>query len=204
MKSYWDYKEKERAKLSEQEVQELLDIELMIKGVKKISAPVLKDIEEVSVATETWFEVDGIFFQNAEAAQKFLALNPKKSTYDYACGYDYHYAAPIEQTIEQKQLYSQQHLLNLATILKKNKEAKQENEKLLSEYDKAIKEQNKVLDFVWQDYWRCKARASELQQIVETNAVYLKMTNGDKNMALEFLKKVYSEADIKEAFNEED
>lgn len=199
MKTYWDYAEEERARITEEEIKGLLDIELMSKGVKKITAPELKPIQEVKVVSETWFEVDGVFFKDAETAQKFLVLNPMKSTYDYACGYDYHYAYPIGQTIEQKNLYSQQEVLNLATILKQNKQAKEFNEKLLSEYDKNIKEQNKVLDEVWSDWWRCKERASELQKIIDTKTEYLKMTDNNEDLAMNFLKKIYSEEDIKEA-----
>ena len=199
MKTYWDYKEKERARLTEEEVRELLDVELMTKGVKKIIAPILKPIQEVKVNTEIWFEVDTVFFKDAETAQKFLTLDPQKSTYDYACGYDYHYACPIEQNIEQKKLYTQQDLLNLATILKQNKQAKEENEKLTSAYEKDIKEQNKVLDAVWSDWWKCKDRACELQKIVDTKTEYLKMTDGNEEIAMGFLKKIYTEEDIKEA-----
>ena len=52
MKTYWDYSEKERAKLTEEEIKELLDVELMTKGIKKITAPELKVIQEVKVNTE--------------------------------------------------------------------------------------------------------------------------------------------------------
>jgi hypothetical protein len=200
MKSYWDLSDKAKAQLTEAEVREYLDVELMVKGVKKVIAPVLKPIQAVEVKTETWFEVDGTYFNDAETAQKYLALNPKKSTYDYTAGYDYHYACPIEQKIEQVQLYNQQELLNLAIILKQNKQSKEENEKATHDYDKAIKAQNIVLDDVWTDYWRCRERAEELKRIVSTKAEYLKMTGGDEVIALEFLKKVYSETDIKEAF----
>lgn len=199
MKTYWDYSEKERAKLTEEEIKGLLDVELMTKGVKKITAPILKPIQEVSVASEIYFEVDGVFFKDAETAQRFLTLDPKKSVYDYACGYDYHYACPIKQTIEQKTLYSQQGLLNLATILKQNKQAKEENERLTSDYDKAIKEQNKVLNEVWSDWWRCKERDCELQKIIDTKTEYLKMTDNNEDMTMAFLRKIYNEEDIKEA-----
>ncbi len=199
MKTYWDYSEKERTKLAEEEVRSLLDMELMVKGVKKIVAPMLKPIQEVSVNTEIWFEVDGVFFKDAETAQKFLALDPKKSTYEYACGYDYHYATSIEQNIEQKKLYKHQDLLNLATILKQNKQAKEENEQLTSAYEKNIKEQNKVLDAVWSDWWRCRDRACELQKIVDTKTEYLRMADGNEEIAMDFLKKIYTEEDIKEA-----
>jgi len=199
MKTYWDYTEKERARLTEAEVRELLNVELMTKGVRKIIAPELKPIQEVKVNTETWFEVDGNFFKTAELAQKFIALDPRKSSFDYACGYDYHYACPVEQKIEQKSLYSQQDLLNLATILKQNKQAKEENERLTSAYDKAIKEQNKVLDCVWEDWWNCINRARELNDIVKTKEEYLKMADNNEEIAMGFLRKVYAEEDIKEA-----
>lgn len=199
MKTYWDYAEKERAKLTEQEVSNLLDVELMTKGVKKIIAPELKPIQEVSIASETWVEVDGVFFKTADLAQKFLALDPRKSTYEYACGYDYHYACPLEQKIEQKSLYAHQDLLNLATVLKQNNQAKEENIKLTEAYNKNIKEQEKILNYVWEDWWNCKRRAEELNRIIATKQEYLKMADDNEDLAMAFLKKIYSDEDIKEA-----
>ena len=199
MKTYWDYSEKERSNMSREQIEALLDVELMTKGAKKIEAPSLKTIKEVKVAMEMWFEVDGTFFKTAELAQQFLTLDPRHSTYDYACGYDYQYAKEIRPQIEQKQLYSRQELLNLATTLKENKAAKEYNEGATSTYEKEKKEMDKVLDGVWEDWYECKQKAEKHKAVFATSVEYLKLTNDDIDLANAFLKKVYTEQEIKDA-----
>ena len=207
MKTYWDYSEKERSLMTREDVSNLLDTELMTKGVKKVIAPVLKPIKDVKIETETWFEVDGTFFKSAEQAQSFLALDPRKSTYEYSCGYDYHYACELDPKIEQKQLYSRQALLNLSTILKENKASKEYNEKVTNEYEKQMKEVNNVLSEVWEDYYACQEKAAKHQAVITTRNEYLTLTKQDKALAETFLSKVYSQKEIQEAdkwFGEEE
>lgn len=199
MKTYWDYSDKEKAKLTQEEVKSLLDVELMTKGVKKVEAPVLKEIKPVKVAKDLWFEVENIYFKTAEQAQSFLALNPMKSAYDYSVGYDYKYSQEFEQTIKQQELFNRQEVLNLKTVLKENTEAKNHNEKAVSDYEKQVKEQDKILNGVWEDWWRCKERAAELQKVIDTKTEYLRMTDNNEELALSFLKKVFTEEDINEA-----
>ena len=199
MRTYWDYSEKERSEMKREEVEALLDVELMTKGVKKIDAPILKPIKKVEVATEIWFEVDGVFFKTAELAQQFLVLDPRKSTYEYGCGYDYHYACEIELKIKQTTLYSRQELLNLSTVLKENKAAKEYNESASSVYEKQEKEVNRVLSGVWEDWYQCQEKAEKHKRVFTTAAEYLKLTNEDQDLADAFLKKVFSEEEIREA-----
>lgn len=205
MKTYWDYSERERSRMTQEEVQGLMDVELMTKGVKKIEAPVLKEIKAVSVGKEVWFEVDGVYFKSADDCQKFLALSPKKAMYDYACGYDYTYATEIDTRIEQKELYSRQGLLDLATVLKENKAAKEYNEKVTNEYEKAVKGVLKVTNGVWEDWYVCRDKAARLKGVINTSAEYVRLADGNKEVARQFLLKIYTEDEIKEAeewFNE--
>ncbi len=196
MKTYWDYSEKERSEMMEEQVRSLLDVELMTKGVKKVEAPILKPIQSVKVATEIWFEVNGAFFKSAELAQQFLALDPRKSTYEYSCGYDYRYACVIEPKIEQTQLYSRQELLNLATILQENKAAKDYNEQATTEYEKQKKETDKVLEGVWSNWYECRKEAAEHKKLRDTYDEYVTLTKGDIALAETFLKKVYTEEEV--------
>ncbi len=199
MNTYWDYSDKERANLTEDEVRSLLDVELMIKGIKKVVVPILKQIEGVKLDHEIWFRVDDIYFKTIEQAQTFINLEPYNTAYEYTCGYDYRYAKPLSKIITQENLYSHQQLLNMKEILSENKQAQEENDRMTTKYEKDIAEQNRILDTVWEDWWRCKNRQAELQKILNTKSEYLKMTEGNEELAMSFLKKIYTEEDINEA-----
>ena len=201
MKTYMEYSEKERANLTEEEVKALLDLELMIKGIEKVTAPTLEPIQDVSAANETLFEVGGIYFETMEDAEKFLSLNPRASTYDYGPGYNYQYTIAIKPLITQTKKYLQQSVLELSSVLKQNKSVQERNEKLLSDYTTAKKEQDAILDVVWKDWWRCKDRECELQKIRDIKKEYLKMTEGNDELAMQFLEKIHSVTDINEALN---
>ena len=79
MKTYWDYTERERSEMTEDQVTALLDVELMSKGVLKVVAPILNKIEPVDLPTETKYEAGGILFVTVEQAQAFLALKLGKA-----------------------------------------------------------------------------------------------------------------------------
>jgi len=200
MKTYWDYTEKERSLLTEAEVTATLDVELMSRGVLKVAMPELRKIEEVKLDTVIYYEVNGIFFESAAKAQEMLALKPMCSSYDYyGAGYDYQYAKPLEGKIEEKKLYRQVDLQGLKLVLVKNKEAKDFNEKAKSEYEKAAKSMDAVLNGVWEDWYRCRELAAEHQKVMDTKKEYLALTDGNEEMATTFLKKLYACDKIQEA-----
>jgi hypothetical protein len=197
MKTYWEYTTAEKVKMTEDDVKALLDIELMTRGFKKVNPLVLKPIEEIKLETETWFEVCGILFPSATKAQEFLALEPR--IYSYQISYDYKYAELAKSVIEQKLLYKKQDVLNLATVISQNTATKKENEKAIEEFEKAHKEQEAVLNCVWEDYWECQRHQRALDEIIATKQEYLRMTEGNEEVAIQFLKRIYSETEITEA-----
>jgi len=208
MKTYWDYSEKERSQMSEEEVKSMLDVELMEKGVLKVLPPVLRSVENIEVSRKTYFEAGGIVFETATAAHDFLALHPFREAYDYyGGGCDYKYVEPIESEVKQVTLCSKQDVFNLKTILSKNKEAKSYNEEAEQKYKKACEAQDKVLNGVWEDWWKCKELATKHQKVMDTKKEYLDLTAGDETLAFTFLAKVFSQDEINEAeqwFKEEE
>jgi hypothetical protein len=202
MKSYWEYTEKERSEMSEEDVTGKLDIELMQKGVVKVVAPTLKEVKEIKVESKDFFEVDGIIFDSVDSAQKFLALNPSKKNYDYdGAGWDFQYAEPIDAKIVSVRLYPKQVIISLRPELNKNAEAKKWNDNVQKQYDDACKDQSTVLKGVWDDWYECRTKAERYKKIVDTKAEYMKMCNGDERVAESFLVKTFGEESVKEAIN---
>jgi DNA-directed RNA polymerase subunit N (RpoN/RPB10) len=200
MKTYWDYSEKERSEMTEEQVRSMLDVELMEKGVLKVEPPVLRPVENIEVARQTYFEAGSILFKTAEEAHSFLALHPHKEGYDYSgAGYDYKYAQPLESEVRQVSMCIKQDVVNLSTTLAKNKEAKTWNEQAEQKYKKACEAQNKVLDGVWEDWYRCRDLTLQHKKVIDTRAEYLQLTNRDEALARTFLAKVFTEEEIKDA-----
>jgi len=200
MNTYWNFSEKERSLMSEQDVTALLDVELMTQGVTKVIAPTLRGIQLIDLPKTTFYEVHGIVFKTATEAQSFLNLKPMRSDYDYyTAGSEYKYPKAIDGRIESVELYKQSDVISIKDVLTKNKVAKEFNEQAQKEYEKTAKAQEKVLGGVWDDWYNCKGRASSLQKILDTKKEYLLLTNGDEDMAKVFLLKIYNEEEIASA-----
>lgn len=212
MKTYWDYTDKERSELTEQQVTSLLDVEMMEKGVLKPIPPTLAPIVTPDgIGKRSQFfgvrgkgkygsdESLGICFETCEQAVAFMQLNPLKEDYEYDVGSEFRYAKPIsEMAIETSELFAYETIMAAQSGLKKNKAARDENSRLQSDYQKACAEAGKVTDNVWKDWHRVRANDSEMKRVVSTFKEYHALT-GDKNLALTFLGKIFSQSEIDEA-----
>ena len=197
MKRYWDYTEKERAAFTREQVAEFLDYELMEVGVLKVPPLVLEEIKpEPPLKRTMWFSVGGTLFRTADQAQRFLALEPHDEDYNYSCGYDKKFAKPASREIRQVELFDMAEVANAATILSQNKAAKEANDKAREAHAKAVKEQENVLDHLIDNWERCVEKANKHQRVIDTRAQYIKLANGDREVAANFLLKVFSQAEI--------
>lgn len=200
MKTYWDYTNKERSEMSEQEVSAFMDAELMSKGVLKVLAPTLRSITPINIPTSVYFQVGNVVFKDVTQAEAFLKLSPARENYDYNVGYEFKYAELLETEIKQVRYYSRQDLLTLKSELSKNNESKKHNDSVQIEYEKAIKKVNDVTNGVWEDWYDQRRTAERHQKLRDTEADYIKLTNGDVDIARTFLLKVYSQEQINETY----
>lgn len=202
MKTYWDYTEKERSEMERDFVSTLLDAELMTKGVLKVEPPILRPVPNAPVLEqETWYCVGDNLFASAEQASSFLELKPHKERYNYEVGYDHKYAEPLEGEIKTVKIFSRQGILSASKILSEIKTAKEANDKAERAFKEASKEVDKVLNGVWEDWHACQAIARNKQKVLNTFNDYKKTAGGDERIAFGFLRKVFSQESIKEAFD---
>ena len=201
MKTYWDFSEKERSEMTEQQVQDLMDLHLMEKGVLKVLAPKLIPLDpDPDLKKLVQFEVEGILFDTAEKAQAFLDLGPKKESYDYSAGYDYKYPKPMEGRIEKVSCVDHQSLMDHALVLKKNNVSKKSNENLLEKYHEAQKKVEDCTCEVWSDYREQQEKNRRYAKTIETWNEYLKLTGGDEELAKTFLLKAIEKEEVEQAF----
>jgi hypothetical protein len=181
MKTYRDLSRKQRSLLTAEEVEKWLDAELMIKGVLRVKPPVLDKVEDVTIETTTYFEVggslyggQGLLFSNEEDALTVTKMLGRVfvKEHEYFGGDTKYIAKSIEYGIKPIAVMSEQEAINKKAALQRSGEAKANNLKLQKEYDDATKEQNKVLNGVWEDWHECRSLGERHQRILSTREEY--------------------------------
>lgn len=210
MKTYWDYEERERAELSEEDVRKLLDFELMEKGVLQVTAPKLEPLVEVALPKTRLCGIKhesgryggtvklDVLFGSLEAAESFLRLAPLVRHHDYEAGASF--SKPLfAAAIEPEDVAAEQDVMNAISVLRSNKAAKERNDKAALEYEAAVREMARAGQGVWDDWYACRANKARNQKVMDTLAEYERLA-GDRATARAFLGKVFKVAEILAAF----
>jgi len=210
MNSYWDLTEQERAAMTREQVSAFLDVELMQKGVAKVHAPTLHDIPELELPTTEYFGVEfkgdysmprdsGFVFTTLEQAQAFINAQPLKKDVDYPAD-GRNFAKPCcEGKITPTQLPSEQAVLNTKAQLEEVRTLKEANQKANDTYSEARKAINEATSGVWENWDRCREKMAEAEAVRDTWQEYVKLCDGNTEIARTFLDKLYDPHRIEEA-----
>jgi hypothetical protein len=204
-KTYWDFTEKERAEMTRENVEALLDVELMTKGVLKVNPPVLEPEVEVPLLKDTaWFKVGELVFDTLEQAKTFMGLSPHKSNYEYLGGgwankleYSERYTA---DKVEMVMLKSHDDVLTHKAALEKARGVTDRNAKAKEEFQKQSNSQAKVFDGVWEDWSRQRDKLESHKRVFATFETYLKLSEGNDVTAARFLFKAIAPKDVFDAY----
>lgn len=213
MDRYWDLSETDRASLTDEEYNDLLAVELMERGVLRPKCELLDapppepELEKCSgyviqYRDRRWggrSELP-IMFERATHAQEFIKLLPNEVYHDSDSGLDV--SGPFdEMRVIGKECVSQSAAETHRTVLRDRRRISEANERLLSKYREAERAVDKETEAMRADRARCIASAQRLDRVRETMAEYVKLTNGDHEMARTFLCKVYPVDIVREALN---
>jgi hypothetical protein len=209
MKTYWSYEPKERSLLTDDDVRKLLDYELMEKGVAKVVAPEMLPVPaEVQVTKTVLFQIQSagkygrqshaLLFATVEDAQKAMTLIVGEEDHDYESGSQY--VRPItDKTVTTVELISAEEHARVSATLKERKQAMDANEKARAQFAKDSKAQQDVLDKVWQDWHEQREFRAKCQRVRDTREEYIRMCDGDAEIAEKFLAKLYRPDEIADA-----
>ena len=198
MKTYWDLTPSERAELADDAFARYIDIDLMQNGIQPVDTPVLMAVPEVPAPTREAFGIgDDIWFDTPEKAATYAGLGAMRTDYDYPTGFEYKKLTPkcSSPVVQSKRFYTDAELLTLGDLMKTAQEALNTNEKLLRDYKNALASRDEAVASILGDR---KTQASNLyfyQRVRRTFEEYLGMTEGDHNMAAQFLCKAYPNLD---------
>lgn len=220
MKTYWDYDEKERAELTDDEVRDLLKYELMGAGVIAVPAPGEKpaepeiDGERITIygvgeqyGTKAWFE-------SRDDASKFAASSFIKVEREYGIR-DFHYVTKADDVvIEAKEVWRLAEDADLKSRIKQHGEKVKAWEEADEAYKKSLREVNEACESVWEDFGEQCRLKREADQTASLWREYVTNCDGNEEFASRFLAKVrtreqiahandWANAEIPVAFNEQ-
>lgn len=196
MKRYFEYSNEELSKMTDDEVNQLIELECMFLGIDFVDfPPELKKMEEIPDPDKKVYEFFGIYFLDIDEAYELMEfISTCKSIteidYDYTIGSKYKYMKSVKKPvrIEQVDCYANEAIKDLREKIRINKENEEYNKSLLEAYNEKRRGYVEVVD---------KVNTAIIEAIEQENVFshakyifekYLFMTNGDIEIAKSFFK----------------
>jgi hypothetical protein len=207
MKRYWDLSEKERAALTDTDVEALLSIELMERGVLRVEPPTPEPVPEVpppklevwQVVISQWNHAP-IVFDAAEQAFAFLKLSPMeaKSVYLGSGSVENAEPYPASASVAKVLMYSAAEIAQHRTVLALAAAASDRNQKAESEYQEALAREQKETSALRDDWRECQRKALNVRKVLGTFDEYKRLA-GNEWTASAFLVKAFDRGTIARA-----
>lgn len=146
MKRYTEFTKEELATASDEEVQRLLDIEIMVSGLAPVSTPKTLCSDDIKLERKIkMWEVDDVLFETEDDAFSFIKLSRAKENYNYEIGYDIKFPVKSHDTEpKQKLLYSEADVLNSSELLKKAKSLRDIYDKERAAHNEYLKKKSNI------------------------------------------------------------
>lgn len=200
MKTYWDFTRNERAALTEKQIEDLLDRELMSKGVLRVFPPELAELPIIDLkATGKTFVVEGLAFPTIEGAEAAIMAGGRKIDYQWEDTRRNYLSTKLPE-IEVLMVYDKADLDNAKKAITKKTELQRANETATKEFDEASKAMNEVLNGVWSDWGECREEGEKHKRVRETFEKYKSLAEGNEETAIRFLKQAFPLEAIKDAW----
>lgn len=190
----------QRAALTQDQVKECINFELMRQGVIRPEPPELLDETKPKLTTETHYLIKkntysdfGIAFLNTEDAAAFLRLRPLEVKHEYRCGSEVRYGATLvgATSIEPVELSSEQEFTDNKEKLLRAEKNKDANTKARAEFDENMKSSTDVVDHVWERYHEAREEIADRARVVAKFEEYKEMCDDNEHIAFSFLSKAY-------------
>lgn len=195
MKKLEDYTNEELAVLTEDEIENLIDVECMRASVPLsiTPRPFLKDVPEISQPTTEIYTVDNYYFKDKKEADElatFLSNTISRVTtdYSYTLGSQYKYYEQYETPVSVKKTlcYSKEEYDNVTSILKLRKEVEEYNRNVISDYDNLMSEREEVIDKVYEAINDARAEERKISDALNIYSKYVELSSGDEEIAKKF------------------
>lgn len=208
MKTYWDLSERARAELTDEELRRFEGVELMNAGVLEPEKPRLEPVPEAPGPDDDVFVIkpDGyseldVAFTSEEDARAFLKLKPLRLGAEYFGGDgNLPVVHPMDEpVIAIKRVYTKAAMVANRETVKLAQQVRARNMQAEREYEKERAERDKAVEELRRDFFRCRTLAARVDRIAETYEAYVETAEGNRRVALGFLRKAFPEPEILQA-----
>lgn len=207
---YWDHSDKERAGFSGDDIHKFLVVELMEKGIVKVKAPELEDVEDITIPTTQYYGIErsggyshqdmGLAFASVSDAEAFLAFGVRAIDRGYGTAGKTEHAIPLrDPRIVPKMLPSEGAVLDNKEACERADATIERNKEKSKEYNTSLKAASEASEDMWSDWQRCCGLDCKYKEINATFDEYLGICDGNEESATVFLLKAYDEDTVKEA-----
>lgn len=203
MKRYFDYSDEELYEMKGEEIEELIDLECAIEGIKLVNMPKLP--EDISTKPS----VDVYTFDNYSSTDRSVVEGIRDMVfalmergdlitldYDYRTGsYDHKFTKTVKSVgdIGHMKAYSPDEYEKITFEISAYKARKQAYDKAFSEYKEESKKMAECRERVMTHYYSAVDKISILNNLKMVYQNYLKLSCGDATIAWNFLEKAYPE-----------
>lgn len=184
----------ELIKLTEDQLQHFVDIEIAYAGIKLVNPVHLKEVPIVNIKpTEEYWRVHEQLYRTQEEALTVASIPTFRADYDYGAGYDYKYPCLTETAPMKVMLYKKEDIDAVRRVLIQIKEAKEYNERIQKEYDKYLKSIDGCRNDVYQIYCEAMSKENSISLCVADYNKYVELAAGNKEIAMNFFEKAYED-----------
>lgn len=206
MKQITELSEAEILQLTNEQIQKMILFKMAEAGIKILTKPVEPKYEELPKKTVLLYDVSGINFlftdkalaDDEGQALQAAALKMKSSSY-VGDGYTHKKVRNIDEydlknigKVTEVYMYAADDAIQVDEISKANKQLKTQYETLLSEFKANENEADYIRIEIWDRIKQVQAKHNNMAEMKYQYERYLDLSEGNKKIALNFLKKAYS------------
>ena len=194
IKRYTDFTNEELLNLTDEDIENLIDVECMFAGVVPIRIePTYMDVPELPETDTEVYNVGNFTFGSFEEADRVKNLiNECKSIcrirYDYMYGYENGYVTHNDDyaCISKQRTYTEKTFEKAKDIIIRRNNIIKDNKAMLDEFKEASRDYTEIRDKVYDAVYNAKKEHVELENARRVYDRYLALSNGDEATADKF------------------
>ena len=175
-----------------------IDIECACEGVPLLPPEPTEPAAPLMTPDVTVFNVGNLYFANADEATRIaeLAMSFPRHELNYVSGprYEKRVGPASDVLVSPQRAYSVKHWEEVKDEAERYTTAKATYDHLKTDFDKAVKLRERIAESVREHVERVQDAERERQQMRLNLARYLDLADGDREIAVKFLKAAYPDA----------
>jgi hypothetical protein len=195
MKRFRDLSKEELVTLTDEQIQNFIDIEIAYEGIMPVLEPQYLAVPAIDIKpTVAVYECHSQLFKNKEDAIKFSEMEKLESSYEYSIGSDYKYCSQKSDygnDIKTKYFYKKEELEKVQTTLQDISRIQNRNNEQEKEYKNFIKETSKVRQSIYETINEAQDEIAEIEKAKKIYEKHLSLADGNKEIADKFFCDAY-------------